>query len=137
MAPEPWVGRRFRASCHPEADIMAPPRFFLDSILAGAFVWDDEASKAAAARFKNVADVVEYYKREFPSKVSQVRMMPAEHATKTVDFFGMFQRPNASYVGFANNHSVHHRGQLAAYLRSMGSKVPAIYGASADVPMGS
>ena len=27
---------------------------------------------------------------------------------------------------------VHHRGQLAAYLRPMGAKVPAIYGPSAD-----
>ena len=27
------------------------------------------------------------------------------------------------------------RGQLAAYLRGMGSKVPAIYGGSADEPM--
>ena len=28
--------------------------------------------------------------------------------------------------------SVHHRGQLSTYLRPMGSKVPAIYGPSAD-----
>jgi len=28
----------------------------------------------------------------------------------------------------ANNHGIHHRGQLAAYLRALGSKVPAIYG---------
>jgi uncharacterized damage-inducible protein DinB len=33
-----------------------------------------------------------------------------------------------------NNHSVHHRGQLSTYLRPMGSKVPAIYGGSADEP---
>jgi len=46
----------------------------------------------------------------------------------------MFQWPNVSYLGFANNHSVHHRGQLASYLRAMGSKVPAIYGGSADEP---
>jgi uncharacterized damage-inducible protein DinB len=51
-----------------------------------------------------------------------------------VDFFGMMKMPNATYLGFANNHSIHHRGQLAAYLRAMGSKVPAIYGASADEP---
>ncbi len=110
--------------------------WFLDSILAGSFVWDDAASKAAAARFANVADVVGYYKQAFPAKVKQIRAMRAEDALKTVDFFGMMQKPNAAYVGFANNHSVHHRGQLAAYLRAMGSKVPAIYGASADVPMG-
>ena len=27
---------------------------------------------------------------------------------------------------------IHHRGQLSTYLRPMGAKVPAIYGASAD-----
>lgn len=43
--------------------------------------------------------------------------------------------PAASFPGMANNHGVHHRGQLAAYLRAMGSKVPAIYGGSADEPM--
>jgi len=45
------------------------------------------------------------------------------------------QQPNVTYLGFANNHSIHHRGQLSSYLRACGSKVPAIYGASADEPM--
>ena len=49
-----------------------------------------------------------------------------------IDFFGMFKWPRAQWVGFANNHSIHHRGQLAAYLRAMGSKVPNIDGPSAD-----
>ena len=31
-----------------------------------------------------------------------------------------------------NNHQIHHRRQLAAYLRAAGSKVPVIYGMSAD-----
>ena len=30
---------------------------------------------------------------------------------------------------------IHHRGQLSTYLRPMGSKVPQIYGPSADEPM--
>jgi uncharacterized damage-inducible protein DinB len=29
-------------------------------------------------------------------------------------------------------HGIHHRGQLSAYLRPMGAKVPSIYGPSAD-----
>jgi uncharacterized damage-inducible protein DinB len=33
-----------------------------------------------------------------------------------------------------NNHSIHHRGELATYLRPMGSKVPSIYGGSYDEP---
>jgi uncharacterized damage-inducible protein DinB len=54
--------------------------------------------------------------------------------TRVVDFFGLFKWPAVSYLGFGNNHSIHHRGQLAAYIRSMGGKVPAIYGGSADEP---
>jgi uncharacterized damage-inducible protein DinB len=33
--------------------------------------------------------------------------------------------------GFLHD-AIHHRGQLTAYLRPMGSKVPSIYGPSAD-----
>ena len=58
--------------------------------------------------------------------------MPAAQAGETLDFIGMMQMPRAQFIGFANNHSMHHRGQLAAYLRAMGSKVPNIYGPSAD-----
>jgi uncharacterized damage-inducible protein DinB len=54
--------------------------------------------------------------------------------TKEVDFFGMFKSPAVGLLGLANNHGIHHRGQLAAYLRALGSKVPAIYGGSADEP---
>ena len=42
------------------------------------------------------------------------------------------QGPNVNWALTWNNHHVHHRGQLAAYLRPCGSKVPAIYGVSAD-----
>jgi uncharacterized damage-inducible protein DinB len=109
--------------------------WFLDSIINGKFDFDPDAEKQAAAQFKSVKDVVEYYNREFPAKVKEVRSLPVERLTKVVDFFGMMQAPNATYLGFANNHSIHHRGQLAAYLRAMGGKVPSIYGGSADEPM--
>ena len=109
--------------------------WFLQSIIDGKFVWDPEAAKKAEARFTNVNDVVEFYKKTFPEKIAEVRGLPADKLTGVVDFFGFMQMPNVNYLGFANNHSMHHRGQLAAYLRAMGSKVPAIYGASADEPM--
>jgi uncharacterized damage-inducible protein DinB len=109
--------------------------WFLDSILQGSFAFDPAAEAAQRAGFKTVDEVVAFYERELPERLKQIREMPDEHLTRIVDFFGMFQRPAAAYMGFANNHSTHHRGQLAAYLRAMGSKVPAIYGASADVGM--
>ena len=109
--------------------------WFLDSIRQGAFNWDPNAEKEVASKMTKVSDIVEMYKREFPKKIAAIRSMSPEDLTKTVDFFGMMQQPNATYLGFANNHSMHHRGQLASYLRAMGSKVPAIYGGSADEPM--
>jgi uncharacterized damage-inducible protein DinB len=109
--------------------------WFLDSILAGSFNFDPEGEKKVSAGFKNSADVVAFYQREVPERLKQLREAPAEKLAQTVDFFGMMQRPGAAYLGLANNHSIHHRGQLASYLRAMGSKVPAIYGGSADEPM--
>ena len=109
--------------------------WFINCILAGWFAFDAEAAKKQAAQFGSIADVVEFYKKEFPAALGRVRAMPADKLAAPVDFFGMMKMPNATYLGFANNHSIHHRGQLAAYLRAMGSKVPAIYGASADEPM--
>jgi uncharacterized damage-inducible protein DinB len=106
--------------------------WFIDSILNGKFEWNPDAAKQAESKFERVSDVVDFYKRTFPEKLKQLRALPAESLTPTVSFFGKMEMPNVSYIGFANNHSVHHRGQLAAYLRAMGSKVPNIYGPSAD-----
>jgi uncharacterized damage-inducible protein DinB len=109
--------------------------WFIDSIIDGSFNFDPEKAKEVEGRFTNVAAVASFYKETFPAKLQQLRSLPPEKLTRVVDFFGMFQWPALEYLGFANNHSVHHRGQLAAYLRAMGSKVPALYGASADYPM--
>jgi uncharacterized damage-inducible protein DinB len=109
--------------------------WFLSSIIAGRFDWNPDAAKQAEGQFKTVADIVAFYKKEFPAKLNEVRALPEDRLTQIVDFFGFYKWPNVEYLGFAQNHSMHHRGQLAAYLRAMGSKVPPIYGASADYPM--
>jgi uncharacterized damage-inducible protein DinB len=108
--------------------------WFLDSICDGAFNFDPEAEKRMTASFKTVQDVVDFYNREFPVRVQRLRSTPPEKLAETVDFFGMMKDSAASFLVFANNHAIHHRGQLAAYLRAMGSKVPSIYGGSADEP---
>jgi uncharacterized damage-inducible protein DinB len=110
--------------------------WFIDSIVKGAFEWNPDAAKQAESRFKNVNDIVEFYKKTFPEKLKQLRGLPGDKLTPTVSFFGAFNWPNVQFIGFANNHSIHHRGQLAAYLRAMGSKVPNIYGPSADADPG-
>ncbi|MBM3756134.1 MAG: hypothetical protein FJW38_19370 [Acidobacteria bacterium] len=60
--------------------------------------------------------------------------MSGEALASERNFFGAFNFPAVVYLNWANIHSIHHRGQLSAYLRSMGGKVPSIYGGSADEP---
>jgi uncharacterized damage-inducible protein DinB len=57
--------------------------------------------------------------------------MPPDELLRPVQFF-RGTRPAVYWLTVMNNHSVHHRGQLAAYLRAAGSKVPALFGRSAD-----
>jgi uncharacterized damage-inducible protein DinB len=42
------------------------------------------------------------------------------------------EQPASAFLWMVHFDSIHHRGQLTTYLRPMGSKVPAIYGPSAD-----
>ena len=106
--------------------------WFIDCIAQGKFEFDQEAAKKAEAEFRSVNEIVEFYKKTFPAKLAAVRALPGDQLSEPIDFFGVMKKTRAEWIGFANNHSVHHRGQLAAYLRAMGSKVPNIYGPSAD-----
>jgi uncharacterized damage-inducible protein DinB len=108
--------------------------WFLDSICEGAFNFDPESETKLTAGLNTVADVVEFYAREFPKRVERLRSTPGEKLAQDVDFFGMLKQPAVMFLSIANNHAVHHRGQLATYLRPMGSRVPSIYGGSADEP---
>jgi uncharacterized damage-inducible protein DinB len=106
--------------------------WFIDSIVAGAFAFDEAAAKQAEAQFKDAAQLADFYRKTFPEKIKALRALPGATLAQPMSFFGMYEWPRVQFIGFANNHSVHHRGQLAAYLRAMGSRVPDIYGPSAD-----
>jgi len=106
--------------------------WFLDSIAAGSFAFDPAKAKQAEARFRNVTDIVALYQKVLPAKLGQLKDLSGEQLAEPLDFFGMMKMPRAQFIGFACNHSMHHRGQLSAYLRGMGCKVPDIYGPSGD-----
>jgi uncharacterized damage-inducible protein DinB len=93
---------------------------------------------AMEARFKEEpktsAELAAWYEKNFPRAIERVRAMSAEELLTPVDFYGVFTLPDVFYLGFVNNHSIHHRGQLATYLRPMGAKCPSIYGGSYDEP---
>jgi uncharacterized damage-inducible protein DinB len=106
--------------------------WFADSIAKGGFAWDPDAAANAVKQFQSADDLERFYRAAFPERLAALRALDGATLAGDMSFFGMFQWPRARFIGFANNHSVHHRGQLAAYLRAMGSKVPDIYGPSAD-----
>jgi uncharacterized damage-inducible protein DinB len=103
---------------------------FLDSIADLKFNMTSPAPDPP----KTVAELVDWYGRNIVRGVDRVRALSPEQLLTPIQFF-TFNFPAAFYLGFLNNHSVHHRGELATYLRPMGSKVPSIYGGSYDEPM--
>jgi len=110
---------------------------FLEGIAAGSFakMMDSEqagtSTKGLPAAHKELAN---WYEKNANAALGKIRKMSGEQLTKVIDFYGAFQLPAFAYLLFVNNHSIHHRGQLAAYLRPMGAKVPNIYGGSFDEP---
>jgi uncharacterized damage-inducible protein DinB len=106
--------------------------WFIDSIIAGKFDWNPDAAKQAESQFPDAPALVAFYDRALPERLGRLGALSGDALLAPLSFFGMFEWPRVRFISFASNHSIHHRGQLAAYLRAMGSKVPDIYGPSAD-----
>ena len=123
--PDPNSRTAFSLASH----IASSDVWFLNGIAKGEIVPEEDKL------FGSVGEIVSYYERELSAALARVKALPAEKLAKTIPAFGMLNLPTAVYLAHLNNHSIHHRGQLAAYLRPMGSKVPSIYGGSFDEPM--
>jgi len=102
---------------------------FLDGIADLNFNMENPEHKP-----ETTAEVVAWYDDNVRRGIARVEAMTAEQLCTPVNFFGVFNMPSVAYLGFLNNHCIHHRGELATYLRPMGSKVPSIYGGSYDEP---
>lgn len=83
----------------------------------------------------NVGAIVKWYETNLNAALEGVRKLSPKQLNTALNFFGVYNLPAFHYLLFSKSHTIHHRGQLAAYLRPMGSKVPSIYGGSADEPM--
>ncbi len=77
-------------------------------------------------------DIATWYAETFAKDFDQLTRLTGEQLIKVLDFRGAVQLPALSFLQTGTSHSIHHRGQLSAYLRTMGAKVPAIYGESYD-----
>jgi uncharacterized damage-inducible protein DinB len=109
--------------------IVASELWFLDGLIKGKF----EMTGPEPSAPPTVAETLARYEKGFAELLPKIETLSGEHMAQVYDFFGM-KFPNVVYLSFAANHTIHHRGQLSAYLRPMGAKVPDIYGGSADVP---
>jgi len=104
--------------------------WLLNSIADGAFAPPPDDSDACG--IMNSADAAARYQVKVPAALDRVRALSGEQLSNVIDLFGMVQAPGVNFLAMTIKHSVHHRGQLSAYLRAMGGNVPGIYGPSAD-----
>lgn len=129
--PDPKSRSGFELAWH----IAATDAWFLDGILAGAFDPATDTGNAVPAGIKSAADIVAFYDKSYVAKLDKLAGLSPEACAAVVSFFGVFNFPMAIYIAWLEKHQIHHRGQLCAYLRAMGGKVPSVYGGSADEPM--
>jgi uncharacterized damage-inducible protein DinB len=118
---------------------------------AEQLVWTLAAEQAACVEFAEKAryewkatppppleEMIALFERAHTELVAQVSKMDdaAWERQGTLIFDGkvMMEPPVGQFLWFLLFDAIHHRGQLAAYLRPMGGKVPSIYGPSADDP---
>lgn len=105
--------------------------WLLNSVADGAFT-SAPPDDSDACGIMTSADAAARYQKEVPAALNRVRAMSGEQLLKIIDLMGMVQLPAINMLSMFGKHTVHHRGQLSAYLRAMGGKVPGIYGPSAD-----
>jgi len=116
-----------RAAGELAAHLAGADVWFLNGVVNGKF--DDPAEPT----FGSISEIGDWYKQNFPKVLERALALDGAKLAQVVDFYGM-KLPAVNYLLFALVHMVHHRGQLAAYLRPMGGKVPSIYGGSHDEP---
>lgn len=80
--------------------------------------------------------MLELFERWSEELLELVEAMAESSWEKVAQFFYggkvVSEQPVGQFLWFILFDAIHHRGQLAAYLRPMGGTVPSIYGPSAD-----
>jgi uncharacterized damage-inducible protein DinB len=106
------------------AHLAASESFFLNGVIKGEFEWKN-------LEFQDPAAVLAFYDESIPGLIDQVNGLTGKQLSKIINF-AIWKEPAITFLNLHLKHSIHHRGQLSAYLRPMGAKVPRIYGPSAD-----
>jgi uncharacterized damage-inducible protein DinB len=76
----------------------------------------------------DLTHVVSVYATKFAATLESLATLTGEQLVRILDYRGVVRMPALGFVQLALNHTIHHRGQLSVYLRSVGVSVPPIYG---------
>lgn len=126
------LGEKGRTAAELMWHLVQSERGFANGIAGLSFDgWEPEGQPPGT-----VAEIVASYDRDITPLVDRVKSMTGEQLATPVSFMGMAPLPVVLYIGWMAHHTIHHRAQLSTYLRAMNAHVPAIYGGSADEPMG-
>jgi len=109
--------------------IAAADNRFVETIINGVF---DTNPAMIPENVKTPAQIAAWYEERYAKNYEALSKVTGDQLVKIVDFRGMFQKPAVTFLITGLHHTIHHRGQLSSYLRSMGAKVPSIYGESYD-----
>ncbi len=104
--------------------------WILDAVISKRF---EEAVRPVDA-VRTCLDAARWFAGNVARCMERLVGLPGDHLATLVNLHGLRNDSAVAYLNIAIRHSVHHRGQLSAYLRPMGTKVPAIYVESADEP---
>ncbi len=110
--------------------IASSEQYFMSGVANGAFPQGEDHARPES--MKTPADVIAMYKEQTAANLARVKALTGEELARELNFYGVWKMQAIGFLNAMVLHSVHHRGQLSAYLRPMGGKVPAIYGMSAD-----
>lgn len=125
--PDPKAKSAFELASH----IAGSECFFMHGVVNGNFNPTDGKIPESVT---TPAALLQWYDENFSKAVAALTTVKGEDLVKDIDFHGVFNFPGIIYSSLMISHSIHHRGQLSTYLRPMGSKIPRIYGGSADEP---
>ena len=107
--------------------IVCEEKMLIDALESGKAEWSPGPLPAT------MNEVLNAYETQMADVERRWAKLPDARWGGTLEWFGS-ERPASPMAWSFLFDIVHHRGQITTYLRPMGSKVPQIYGPSADEP---
>jgi uncharacterized damage-inducible protein DinB len=101
--------------------------FFLRGIANGEFKRDG----SMPPEVDTPEAIIAWYDENQPVQLKRVSELSGEQLISNIKF-AIWDLPAHEFLPLSLMHAIHHRGQLSAYMRPMGGKVPSIYGPSGD-----